>query len=215
MYEILDFFKRNKYHFIGWVVLIAYEIGAVGFVSGKFNTIEVSLLYYVLNILLFYTHALVVLPSVLNQVKNRIAVLPPLIAVECAIYVLTLYILLPVISNYKAINFQYLIKITWKCVYLIGFSSTYYLFRKLTSENIRNMALEKARFNRIIERKDIEYELIKSNYAYLRAQINPHFLFNLLNFLYDKVKEFSIQAANAMHILSEMMQYSIRTTDKE
>jgi two-component system, LytTR family, sensor kinase len=45
--------------------------------------------------------------------------------------------------------------------------------------------------------------------AFLRAQISPHFLFNTLSFVYNTIKDSSVDAGNSILLLSEMMQYSI------
>lgn len=55
----------------------------------------------------------------------------------------------------------------------------------------------------------IEKEKHEAEYAFLRAQINPHFLNNTLNFFYAKSFLVSRELANGIMILSDIMRYSL------
>ncbi len=63
------------------------------------------------------------------------------------------------------------------------------------------------RFNARI--KSIETEKSKAELALLRAQINPHFLFNVLNNIYGQAIIKSEQTANSIAKLSDLMRYSL------
>lgn len=60
----------------------------------------------------------------------------------------------------------------------------------------------------------IEKEKHEAEYAFLRAQINPHFLNNTLNFFYAKSLPLSAPLADGILTLSEIMHYSLEI-DKE
>lgn len=62
---------------------------------------------------------------------------------------------------------------------------------------------------------DIESEKLKTEVSYLRAQINPHFLFNTLNSLYALALEKSDNAAEAILKLSGMMRYVVTESSRE
>lgn len=62
---------------------------------------------------------------------------------------------------------------------------------------------------------DIESEKLKTQVSYLRAQINPHFLFNTLNSLYALALEKSEAAPEAILKLSGMMRYVVTESDRE
>ncbi|MEC4004031.1 histidine kinase [Flavobacterium sp. SUN052] len=55
----------------------------------------------------------------------------------------------------------------------------------------------------------IKSEKLKAEVSYLKAQINPHFLFNTLNSLYALTLEKSDDAPNAVLKLSNMMRYVV------
>lgn len=58
---------------------------------------------------------------------------------------------------------------------------------------------------RIMQNEKLEIE-----YAFLRAQINPHFLNNTLNFFYAKSLPLSQELSNSIMTLSEIMRYSLQ-----
>lgn len=57
--------------------------------------------------------------------------------------------------------------------------------------------------------KESEEEKLKAEVSYLKAQINPHFLFNTLNSLYALTIEKSDYAPDAVIKLSNMMRYVV------
>lgn len=68
-------------------------------------------------------------------------------------------------------------------------------------------------FNQSIKRekqlKMMEKEKLDTENAFLRAQINPHFLNNTLNFFFAKSLPLSEELANGIMTLSEIMRYSL------
>lgn len=62
---------------------------------------------------------------------------------------------------------------------------------------------------------NMENEKLKTEVAYLRAQINPHFLFNTLNSVYALALEKSDSAPEAILKLSSMMRYVVTESSRE
>jgi two-component system, LytTR family, sensor kinase len=60
-----------------------------------------------------------------------------------------------------------------------------------------------------------EREILDAKLNALKNQINPHFLYNTLSFIYTKSLPFSEQLAGAIAKLSEMMRYSLGETDMD
>ncbi|HVU56341.1 MAG TPA: histidine kinase [Puia sp.] len=58
----------------------------------------------------------------------------------------------------------------------------------------------------------LEKEKMQADYLFLKAQINPHFLHNTLNFLYARSLPYSNELSEGILTLSEIMRYSL---DKE
>ncbi|MBO0321853.1 histidine kinase [Muricauda sp. CAU 1633] len=63
--------------------------------------------------------------------------------------------------------------------------------------------------------KEMSNEKLRAEVNYLKAQINPHFLFNTLNSIYALTLKKSDQAPSAVLKLSEMMRYVVTESDSE
>lgn len=63
--------------------------------------------------------------------------------------------------------------------------------------------------------KQAEKDKLQAELSYLKAQINPHFLFNTLNNIYSLTLERSEKASDAVIKLSEMMRYVLDESGKE
>lgn len=61
----------------------------------------------------------------------------------------------------------------------------------------------------------IETQKINTELSFLKAQINPHFLFNSLNSIYSLANKKSDDTTEAIITLSELMRYMLYETDKE
>jgi LytS/YehU family sensor histidine kinase len=61
----------------------------------------------------------------------------------------------------------------------------------------------------------LEASLARSQNALLKQQINPHLLFNSLNFIHSLVYNNSPEAAENVILLADIMRYGIEETDKD
>jgi len=55
----------------------------------------------------------------------------------------------------------------------------------------------------------LQADLMHSENNFLRSQINPHFLYNCLNFMYSKTFRQQPEVADAIMVLSQVMRYSL------
>lgn len=62
----------------------------------------------------------------------------------------------------------------------------------------------------ILQKEKIQYQ-----YAFIRAQINPHFLYNTLNVLFSQALPLSEDLANNIMKLSDLMRYSLDNVETE
>lgn len=74
-------------------------------------------------------------------------------------------------------------------------------FRDILNLRLKNLQLEKDKINLELD--------------FLKAQVNPHFLFNTLNSVYARVFDSDEQAADLVLRLSELMRYNLYETDVE
>ncbi|WCT14434.1 histidine kinase [Mucilaginibacter jinjuensis] len=83
--------------------------------------------------------------------------------------------------------------------------------------HFRKQSLMAERQRLIVEKDkaEIETQLAKSRSAFYQQQINPHLLFNALNFVYSKVQEHSDEAAHCVWLLAEIMHFSLQQTEAD
>lgn len=65
--------------------------------------------------------------------------------------------------------------------------------------------------NKLLKEQKMQLEIEKSqaNFNFLKAQINPHFLHNTLNFLYARSLPYSSEVSQGILILSHIMRYAL------
>lgn len=80
-----------------------------------------------------------------------------------------------------------------------------YLFAYLT---ISREAF-KQRFVLQAQKLQLESQISQANFNFLKAQINPHFLHNTLNFLYAKSLPYSAELSEGILTLSDIMRYAL------
>ncbi len=85
-------------------------------------------------------------------------------------------------------------------------------FRKVQEEKLLK-ELENARLKE--QEQKSQKEKLQTEYAFLRAQVNPHFLHNTLNTLYSQALEYSDSLASNISKLSNMMRYSFESIEYE
>lgn len=217
---MFSFSKKTRIHLLAWAFFITYEVLVAGVISEKFGKIGAYVIHYFFNIQLFYFHAHILLDYVLKK-KYLTWALPLFVGLELFAYVVIIYGLdyiaadFPNISGIVKTPFDkmYISRATWRALYFMGFSTGYYFLVTFLKEKERTVALEKQRLHQIIEQQKMEQELGKAQNAYLRAQINPHFLFNTLNFIYNKTRKTAPVAADAILTLSAMMRYAVESSE--
>lgn len=60
-----------------------------------------------------------------------------------------------------------------------------------------------------------ETEKLKTEYSYLKSQINPHFLYNTLDYFYAWMLKHDRKQAEGLAILGQLMRYSLAVGDSE
>lgn len=215
------FWIRVSKHALAWALYISYELIYLYMMTGKITNPGSYILNYSLNISLFYFNAYVLLNYV-NRKYNG-SVIAGLIAIVLEI-VLFLSIKYPINLIYLGENLisqtresirMYAISNTLRSFYYVGFSTAYW-FGLLTVE--RNRKINELETQKLIEQNEkitLQKNLLQSRNAYLQAQVNPHLLFNTLNFMYNASAKVSEKLAETVMNLSDMMRYALTTIDKD
>jgi len=189
-------------HVICWTVVLGYQYGGyllnkISFYSAAFG-ISISMV----QIVEFYICFLWVYPYYLK--RNKIPQL----------------ILGIVVAMGSFIALRYLIE---QVIYLHLFGISNYPLNTTTSHYITDniyfassfivvsLAIYGAQQNfkdELMNRK-LKAEAVKAELAFLKSQINPHFLYNTLNYVYSLAIPVSEQLADAILRLSDLMRYTL------
>jgi len=205
------------WHIGAWFLYMTYESFSVALATGSFSKLPFYLLHYAVNILLFYFHANVVLPLATQVRRNIIWKVPLLTIVEIALFLAFKFgtdhliaLLYPEMSRNEIIlDEKFIAGGIWRSVYFILLSSGYYYLRYYIKERDNRELLEKRTFEEALKAKENFIELNNAKNAFLRAQINPHFLFNTINFIYSKIHKTDPAAGKALSLLSRLMRFAL------
>ncbi|RZL40416.1 MAG: hypothetical protein EOP00_26675, partial [Pedobacter sp.] len=206
----------NKYHFIAWAAFLFYEIVIVGLYTGKFGYPGAYIFHYFINISIFYVHALVVLRFGLLNPKQIIWRIPLFLLLETVVYLFIMYAGYVFVNRHihiiypkdPPIDIAFFLGGVFRSGYFIICGTGYYFLVTFIKERKKTEILEQQRLNNIIQ-------LAKSENAFLRAQIQPHLLFNTLDFIYQHAKDSAPAAAETIAALSVMMRYSVDSKHEE
>lgn len=214
-----DFFKQYKLHFLIWGIYIFYEVFVLALGSRSFRPAGVYVLIYITNVCAFYAYAYL-LNKILNNknFKFKILAIPLLMVFICFVYTLLSFglgILFIKIGFFKStrpmnLDHEFIFSCVYRALLYVGIATGYVYILKSFEDRKRVEALERQSLVTQIEKQTLENDLVQSQNNFLRSQINPHFLFNTLNFIYNDARKKAPMAADAIMNLSEMMRYALK-----
>lgn len=213
--------RKILIHALCWIIFIAYEISVSIYFGDQSSFVEFAA-FYILDILLFYFNAHVIfLKFFSDRSFFRFATLAFFILIELVAYCYLSVCLNTILKNQNVtdiflhIQLDVLIMSVWRGIYFLGLSIAYWA----VSNNIKAIKRAKeAEVNMLTsqtEQEKLNAEIFRLQNAYLQTRINPHFLLNTLNFIYNQVEVVSLPAADNIVTLSEIMQYSLSTMGKD
>ena len=187
-------------HVLAWSILFLFPIIAFQNLSSLLINDQIQLIVYLCSGLatigFYYFNYYIAIPKYLFKHKHLIFIIFSTIFVAICI-VLTRFLLSLDFNNCQNLSqskFHLFPNYIWRfiIVFIVAFSFRFY--QKM---------------------KQIEIEQIVSELANLKAQINPHFLFNTLNGIYGLALTKSDKTADYLSKLSSMMRYSLSETSTE
>ncbi len=193
--------KEITYHILGWIVYLLYI--AVGFriEPRPFSSQLFTYSFQAVKILEFYIFYLWVYPHYLRRNK-----LPQLIGgflVGIAVFIAARHFLEEVVlyKIYHVHNY-------------FDYTARSYIVDNLyfgTSGLIMSMAVYSSfdALRKEQENKSLREEKTQAELAFLKNQINPHFLYNTLNYIYSLAYPVSEKLADAVIKLSQLMRYML------
>jgi hypothetical protein len=204
-------------HMFCWAGFIAYEIALLYYSSRYLQPMYIYILYYSLNIGYFYVHVYLLRRTVRAVRPLRFALLIPLFF--SAMVALKVFLDGLLTDSHFSVHVQdfekYLANNIFRTSYFAILASVYWAAGR--AGDFRRKALS-ARQSEMIARQEktvIEARLNAAQIAYLQQQINPHLLFNVLNFIYNTIYQKLPSAAKPVLLLSEIMRFSYRSTDEQ
>lgn len=212
-------YKKYNLHLLIWSIYIIYEVFILGYASKQFKSVGIYLLIYIPNICTFYSHSFL-LKKVLNNKNGRFKFIKisSLILFMLTAYILVSYVLVLIFSKINIIEAEswdfigrnFILSCIYRALLFIGFATGYVYIIKSFQDQKKVEALERQNLITQIEKQALENDLVQSQNNYLRSQINPHFLFNTLNFIYNDARKKAPMAADAIMNLAEMMRYALK-----
>lgn len=202
-------FQSFSTHLICWCIFITYEVIVSGIISNRYDHFVNYFLFYILNISLFYFHAHVILKKTSKRILINIWRIPTLIALELLMHIgisiLIVLLLLAITGkqvNFNFVNQRYIISVIYRGVYFILYGTAYYM-------GINYLKKKEFELKQSIENEKLKNELLIAEQDFLRAQINPHLLFNTLSFIKYAAKTNAAEASEAIMRLSGIMSYAL------
>lgn len=216
-----DFWVKVSKHIFAWILYISYELIYLYMMNGKITNPGSYILNYSLNISLFYFNAYVLLNYIDNKFNGSTIAGLLAIIIQIAIFLAIKY---PINLLYLGENFasqttesirMYLVSNTLRSFYFVGFSTAYWFALQTNKRNRKISELETQKLIQQNEKITLQKDLLQSRNAYLQAQVNPHLLFNTLNFMYNTSAKVSEKLAETVMNLSDMMRYALTSIDED
>ncbi len=189
-------------HFAAWAAYVVYQVLGEFIISGN-TSIHLALSFTFVRVCQFYFCYLLVFPLL----GRRDRLMPLILGILAALALFTglRYVVEEVLFRYffgfgnygRGTTFKYYVadNLYWGAPGIM-------LAAVLWS-------IERA-FRREQENKLLRQEVTRAELAFLKSQMNPHFLYNSLNYIYSLAIPVSEKLANAVLHLSDLLRYTLK-----
>jgi sensor histidine kinase YesM len=208
--------RDKKYHAIFWLLYLAYIIATfylMQYSAALFpqSVIDIFVANLIITILPFYAfYAILIL---LAKRSTRL---------KGILFGIGLIIVKFLLENYGYRPFQQFLyhqSNDYSFGYMLGlslssdgkvliFSLGYYFLTRYRKTEERLLIAEN-------EKLEVQRKRLQAEVAHLKAQINPHFLHNVLNFFYAQALPLSDKLADGILLLSDIMRYALDKSEDE
>lgn len=191
------------WHIFFWIGIILFFVLIVRN-NSKINTealLVLIVLYGCINISIFYFNYLVLIPRLLDKKKYRLyagVILLVIIAYALGKYAIAVEFRPIVLNRMKG----EVVTFGWYILSAI-FTNLVFIFLSLVLQFTTDW------FTNERVQRDLENQRLTAELAFLKSQINPHFLFNSLNSIYSLAYQRSETTPEAILKLSEIMRYML------
>ena len=200
-------------HVLAWLCFAVYEQSVLLFTHAPQVALLPIFLNYLLNAALFYANSGLLLPRLYARQRRALYAASALgLLVAYALLRTKLYLGLVPALHLPPAPVAYSDEDFW---ILSLYRGSFFLFVSLGYWFARSaIALETQKREQAQQLRATERSLMEANLAFLKSQINPHFLFNSLNFLYAQVYPHSEPAAQGILLLADTMRYALHENNE-
>ncbi len=203
-------------HVTIWAIYIGCEITAI-YLMNRVPLKASTIYFYGCNIAAFYVELYILGAAFFTRPRLTKTILTLVnigvwTIVKLAIEYFVIFSHLPVAEREKLMLQVYGLDL-FRTVNYVGMGALYWFggnVSRFEREAYRSKINELTAMQR---RSQVEIELAESKNAFLQQQLNPHLLFNTLNFIYSSVLKHSDEAAKAVLLLADIMRYSLDGAD--
>ena len=194
--------KTILIHIICWVLVLAYLYGEVLIkgVTLRQSAFDISMNF--IQIVEFYISYLLIYPFFLK--RDKILQLIGSLLLTIAFFIASRYLIEQVLyfEWFGMKNYSDDTKASKYISDNIYYSISFLVIPAAIYSVQQNFKTQKAN-------QKLKAEVVKSELAFLKSQINPHFLYNTLNYVYSLAIPVSDKLANAVLRLSDLMRYTL------
>ncbi|WEA00724.1 sensor histidine kinase [Mucilaginibacter sp. SJ] len=209
--SINEKYKTALNHSVWWLAFYIYEVGIFYMISGAFPNASQNLVYYGINIGLFYSQKNILDLSLGDAPFRKYWKLVLYTAIELAICMIIKlgidYIFTDGKRQLKLFKEMAGLDI-YRSVFFMGLASLYWTALNIHSFRKRALEAEISHLKSASESQELKLQYEEARNIYLQQQINPHMLFNSLNFVYNTVYKYNLEAADSIEKLAEIMHYT-------
>ena len=208
LYKVPLNYHKVAVHATCWIIFCVYEILLAGIITKNFSPFIHYLLFYSINIILFYFHAHFLF-NYTPSFKTNLWRVPLVVILEVGFYIFAYQLISYLLNkflhnqpNMKFMNSLYIWGAGYRAVYFLLYSTGYYLL--ITYITKRENELKK-----ILENEQLKNQVLKIEQDFLRAKINPHLLYNTLSFIKYAAKKRPLEADEAVNRLAAIMNFAL------
>ncbi|MBV8253311.1 MAG: histidine kinase [Chitinophaga sp.] len=190
-------------HIIFWLLIAGIQIYTMIWM-GASNGIAHWLTVFLLYIISFYVNLLVILPKWVQERKWSILV-GGWIAI-ILVDMIGMLLINKLYGFYQNGDWQYrILKFFFQACWLQGMLIPLAVAYRFGVDWFQHDRIQ----------RQLENQQLKTELAFLKSQINPHFFFNTLNSIYILAYQQSVKTADAVMRLSDIMQYMLYESNHE
>lgn len=208
--------RKPSNHILFWIVYTLYfYLSGVITSPERFAQLQNIIKNIIISVvemnILFYTLVLYIFPKTLpkKKYKHLAIVLLSLSILASLGNASIIYGYLVLVKTSQTFNFYKSCTVGLNNLYIaINFALAYW-FATTFIQNVREQSEAE------IQKSSLEQSILEAELSSLKNQINPHFFYNSLNFLYAQALPLSKRLSDSVMLLSEMLRYTIKENDNE